>query len=151
MKTRFCFIASLLTCLFQPALAWAQLTSDENRLFYQFLNEPDDKKSFEKRLKLIADALEREGDPKRKLSFTYPVDLKRARIPAAEGIPFLLQRLEETPEGVKRHAIRMLGEYQAEAKTTTPTLLKFLKDERPLRGRRWPPSQDRHGERQRRG
>jgi HEAT repeat protein len=126
MSPRILPLVALVVCLVQPAVARAQLTGEELALFNKMLAEPDAKASYEKRLKLIGDAIEREGDLKRRPSTSYQVDLKQARIPAAEGSPFLLQRLDQQSEIVKRTTLRMLGAYGADAKSAVPKLLQLM-------------------------
>jgi HEAT repeat protein len=110
----------------QPVVVRAQLTAEESRLFSQLLTEPDGPPSFEKRLRLIGDAIEREGDPKWRPTSFILVDLKRARIPAAEGVPFLLKRLEHSSEAVRRTVLRMVGAYGLEAKPAVPAVLERM-------------------------
>src|SRR5262245_34820902 len=86
----------------------AQLSGDELKVYYELLKEPDTKEAIAKRLKLFEVAIERQGDPKRFLSTSYGIDLKRARVPAADGVPFLLKFVDQPAEAVKRSAIRML-------------------------------------------
>lgn len=132
MAPRILPLVTLALCLSLPATARAQLTVEELKTFNQLLTEPDDKASYEKRLKLIGDAIEREGDPKRRPSSSYGVDLKRARIPAVDGVPFLMKWLDNQPEVVKRTALRMLGVYGAEAKSALPKLQQLMSDD-PIR------------------
>src|SRR4051812_46094649 len=125
----------LALCLSQPAVVRAQLTPEESRLFSQLLREPDAKASFEKRLQLIGDAIEREGDPKWRPVSSIQVDLKQARIPAAEGVPFLLKRLDHSSEAVRRTVLRMLGAYGVAGKSAGPAVLERMKKE-PIRALR---------------
>jgi hypothetical protein len=97
-----------------------------SKLFNQLLAEPDTKASFDKRLKLIGDAIEREADPRRRPSSSYGVNLKQARIPAEEGVPFLMKWLDNKSEVVKRTAMRMLGVYGTEAKSAVPMLQQLM-------------------------
>jgi hypothetical protein len=80
------------------------------------LAEPDGKPAFDKRLRLIADALEQLGDPKRRLRSSYKIDMRRARIPAEEGVPFLLKFLDHQSAVTKRAAMHMLGDYGRQAR-----------------------------------
>src|SRR5262245_11303418 len=98
MIKRIVILAVTIVCLRCPSIAFAQLTSEEQKQFFQLLNLPESKDTRDKRFKLIADAIEREADPKRRINNTYPVDLKFARIPAAEGLPFLLERLDKSDD-----------------------------------------------------
>lgn len=126
-------LAAVMICLCCPSLVFAQLTAEENRQFFQLLSEPESKMSLDKRFKLIADALEREADPKRRIVNTYPVDLKTARIPAADGVPFLLERLALPEEISKRTVLRMLAAYSVEAKAAVPAVLEMLQENPKLR------------------
>jgi hypothetical protein len=91
-------------------------TAEEYKLLTQLLAELDGKPAFEKRMQLIGEALERMADPKRSLSTGYGVGMRRARIPALEGVPFLLKFLDHKAGATKRTAMHMLGEYESEAK-----------------------------------
>src|SRR5438552_623434 len=108
MATRLApLVALTLTLLWgQVNQVRAQLSSDELKIYTQLLAEPDTKEAIAKRLKLFEVAIERQGDPKRWLSTSYVIDLRRARIPAAEGVPFLLKFVDHPKEAVKRSAIR---------------------------------------------
>src|SRR5688572_29876304 len=121
-------VGSIVILLMHAPKIHAQLSPEEFKTFNQLLTEPDDKANLEKRLNLIAAGIEREADPKRRLPNSIPVDLKRARIPAADGVPFLLERLEQPHESVKRSALRMLGAYGEEARAANPAVLKHLKE-----------------------
>ena len=113
------------------SMARSQVTSAELKLLDKLLAEPDGKPAFDKRLRLIADALERLGDPKRRLRSSYGIDMRRARIPAEEGVPFLLKFLDHQAEVTKRAAMHMLGGYGREARPAVPKLRRLLDD--PLR------------------
>src|SRR4051794_20670485 len=102
MAPRILPLVVLALALGQPAVVRAQLTADESKLFSQLLTEPDGPPAFEKRLRLIGDAIERDGDPKARPSSIIVVDLKRARIPAEQGVPFLLKRLDNSADAVRR-------------------------------------------------
>ena len=129
MAPRILPLVALALCLAQPAIVRAQLNFEEYKVFNQLLAEPDAKPSFDRRLRLIGDALEREGDAKQRAGGTIPVDLKAARIPAADGVPFLVKRLDHSSEIVKRSAYRMLGAYGVEAKSAVPAVLKRFEQE----------------------
>src|ERR1043166_2172915 len=92
-----------------PAIVEAQLTGEESRIYSKLLTEPDGQPAYEKRLRLIGDAIEREADPKWRPVSSIQVDLKGARIPAAEGVPFLLKRLDHSAGAVGRAGVRMVG------------------------------------------
>ncbi len=132
MAQRILRVVALAVCLGQPGVVRAQLTGPESVLFNKLLAEPDGKESFEKRLRLIEQAIEREADPKWRPASSIPVDLKRARIPAVDGVEFLLNRLDHSSEAVRRTVVRMLGAYGAEAKAAVPSVLERMKRE-PIR------------------
>jgi HEAT repeat protein len=113
-------------CLAHPAPVRAQLTAEEYKIFDKFLSEPDGKEAIEKRLGLVGAALERWGDPKRMPSSSYGVNLKRARIPAATGVPFLLGWVDHRAELTKRTAMHMLADYGAEARPAVPRLRQLM-------------------------
>jgi len=78
--------------------------AEEYKVFDKLLAEPDGKAATAKRLAMIAEGLERYGDDKRRESLTYGIDLKRARIPAEDGVPFLLAWAGHSVEITKRTA-----------------------------------------------
>ena len=59
------------------SMARSQVTSAELKLLDKLPAEPHGKPAFDKRLPLIADALERLGDPKRRLRSSYGIDMRR--------------------------------------------------------------------------
>jgi hypothetical protein len=127
MAQRMLLLAALLVFLGRPAAARAQLTFEELKVFDRLLAEPDGKAAFDKRLQLIGDAMDREGEKKPFPAPMIPVDLKRARIPAAQGVPFLLKRLEQPADVSKRTVLRMLSVYGVDAKSAAPPVLELLK------------------------
>ena len=129
MAQRILLVAVLGLWLSQSAAVRAQLTNEEVKLFNQLLAEPDGMPAYEKRLRLIESVLEREGDPTRRPAGALPVDLKRARIPASLGVPFLLGRLDHPSEIVKRVVLRMIAAYGVEGKPAVPTVLDVLKQD----------------------
>jgi HEAT repeat protein len=119
----------LALALAQPAAVRAQLTAEESKLFNHLLTEADGPPAFEKRLRLIETAIEREADQKRGPTSFILVDLKRARIPAEQGVPFLLKRLDHPAEAVRRTVMRMLAAYRLEAKSAAPALTERIQHE----------------------
>jgi hypothetical protein len=108
--------------------ARAQFTADEVKQLDDLLKEPDSKASIAKRLALFAHALDREADPKRRLSSSYGPTFRRARIPAADGVPFLIARLDDPTEVGKRGAMSRLAEYEGEARAAVPKLRQLMDD-----------------------
>src|ERR1044071_9315120 len=96
------FLLAVATCLSLPSGVRAQLTADEFNQFNKLLTEPDTKAAFDKRLRLIEGAIEREGEDKKPPVYTIAVDLKRARTPADQGMPVLLKRLDHSSETVRQ-------------------------------------------------
>src|SRR5437867_2013410 len=131
MAARIGFIAfTLLLCLAKPSAARAQalatVSAEEYQLLTKLLEEPDGQPAYAKRLRLIGDALERMGDPKRSLSGGYAIGLGRARIPPADGVPFALPFLDRDAEATVRAAMGLLGEYGSEAKAAVPRLRQLM-------------------------
>jgi HEAT repeat protein len=126
MKQRILFLIAIAIGFGESGGVRAQLNSAEQKLFHQLLAEPDGKPAYEKRLKLIGDAIEREADPKARIGSFYEVSLKQARIPAEDGVPFLLERLDHKAEPVKRTALRMLAAYGPEAKAASLKLQQVM-------------------------
>ena len=135
MAQRILPLVALAVCLSQPAVVRAQLTGEESILFNKLLAERDSKEAFEKRLRLIEQAIEREADPTWKPTSSIVVDLKQARIPAVDGIEFLTNRLDHSSEAVRRTVLRMLGAYGLEGKAAVPAVLERMNKE-PVRALR---------------
>ncbi len=130
MSRRILILVAFVWCL--PAVARAQLTPEEYNQFNRLIAESDTKTALEIRMKLIGDAIDREGNLKPNASPLIPVDMKRARIPVAEGSAFLLQRIDHASDAVRRTVVRMLGAYGVEAKAAAPAVLERIKKETAL-------------------
>jgi HEAT repeat protein len=124
--------AVLASWLAHPAPVRAQLTSEEQRTFMQLLQEKDGPAAFDKRLRLIGDALERWGDLKRMPTTSSQASLKAARIPVSDALAFLDKFLGHKAETTKRAALRMVGDYGPEATPAIPRLQQLMDD--PHRG-----------------
>lgn len=119
---------AMTVCLGHPGAVRAQLTAEEYKVFQKLLAEPDGKAATAKRLAMIAEGLERWGDPKRRPSSTYGINLKQACIPAEDGVPFLLAWSGHPADMTRRTAIGMLADYEAEARPAVPKLRQHMDD-----------------------
>src|SRR5437763_11922187 len=123
-------VALVLGCLLgQAAPARAQLTIEQHKVYMQLMEEKDGPAAYAKRLQLIAEALEKDALPKPPGTYTsYQASAKYARVPAADALPFLLKFFDRKEEVTKRGALRMLGEYGAEAAPVAAQIRQLMDD-----------------------
>jgi HEAT repeat protein len=123
--------AAWLAC---PGMLRAQISLEEEQQYMKLLMEKDSKEVLAKRLALIEGAIERwsKAAAGGQLYTSYQVGLKGARIPVTDALAFLGKYFDYKDEVTKRTALRMAGDYGAEAKPIVPKLRQMMND--PHRG-----------------